>query len=413
MRLSRSIREGNVGSAAQSTYPLPAVSERGGSRLRIAHIITGLSQGGAEANLFKLINATRQSWDVVVISLADEGYYGQRLRALGIRVFCCRMNERGQALAGFRRLLRLLRKTRPAVVQTWMYHADLLGGLAARLVGCRSVVWGIRNLHFDSGRASWSARAASRLSAWCSSMIPAAIVSCSQAAAQEHARRGYARGKMRVIPNGYDCVRLNIAKVAGKHLRTQWGIGAEDFLIGMVARWDPLKDHGTLLAALGALRRADARVRGVLIGAGMNGGNAALLELLRTNGLQGQVVLAGPQEDITAVMNALDLHVLSSRSESFPNVVAEAMACGTPCVVTAVGDAMLIVGEQGWCVPPADRVALEQAMKAAVSVLRGAAADELRVSCRRRITERYSEERMVGAFEEVWRSALGARAHGR
>lgn len=383
----------------------------GTSRHRIVHIITGLSQGGAEGNLYRLVCATRDSWNPAVISLADEGFYGERLRSLGVSVFCCRLNEPGRALAGWRGLLHFLRRAQPDVTQTWMYHADLLGGAAARLAGCRSVVWGIRNLRFAGGRASWSARLALRLSAWLSGAIPAAIVSCSQAAAVEHVRRGYARDKIVVIPNGYDCARLNVGKVAGEGVRAQWGIRPEDFLIGMVARWDPLKDHATLTAALSRLRQSCARARGALIGPGMERGNTELMQLLQSNGLERDLVLAGPREDIAEVMSALDLHVLSSRSEAFPNVVAEAMACGTPCVVTAVGDAALIVGEQGWCVAPGDVAALHEALQAAVSTLTGSGAERLRAACRQRIAELFSEQRMVGRFEDIWRQVSRAPAH--
>lgn len=399
------LRQGSVTDNA----PLqPAQAYRGPPR-RIAHIITGLSRGGAEAALFTLVRATRQGWDSVVISLADEGFYGARLRALGVEVLCCRMNERGQALAGFGRLLRFLRRKRPDVVQTWMYHADLLGGLAARLLGRRAVVWGIRNLRFYPGRESRSARTASWLCALLSARLPVTIVSCSQAAALEHERRGYAAARIRVIPNGYDAQQWRPDRSLGQALRTLWGVGAEQRLIGMVARWDPLKDHGTFLAAVAPILRTHAEVRCVLVGSGMNAENTALRELLMRHALVDQVLLSGPRDDMPAVMNALDLHVLTSVSEAFPNVVAEAMACGTPCVVTDVGDAANIVGEQGWCVPPGDSVALHAALERALLLLGSSQVQQWREACRARILQEFTLEKMVSAYEETWSNAVAAR----
>jgi glycosyltransferase involved in cell wall biosynthesis len=381
----------------------------GDSKRRIVHIITGLSRGGAEAILYRLICATRDSWDATVISLGDEGFYGGPLRSLGVSVLCCRMSEAGQAVPGFLRLLRFVRDSRADVVQTWMYHADLLGGVAARLLGFEVVLWGIRNLRFYPGRRSWSARAASRLCALLSKTLPAAIVSCSAQAAIEHRRRGYAGDKMVVIPNGYDCGTLCLDKPAGQLVRSSWGILPSEFLIGMVARWDPVKDHANLLAALQPLMHENARVRCVLVGPGMEAGNRPLSELLRRYALRPKVVLAGPRDDISAVMNALDLHVLSSLSEAFPNVVAEAMACGTPCVVTDVGDASVIVGDKGWCIPPGDSVALQDAMRAAMARLAGADAERLRAECRQRIMRKFTHEKMVAAYEHAWSSALVRR----
>ena len=358
--------------------------------------------------LYRLSSATRDRWDVAVISLKDDGYYGERLRALGVRVLCCRMNTAGQALPGFLRLLRFLRRLRPQVVQTWMYHANLLGGVAARLLGVRAIVWGIRNTHLYQGGVSWSARAAAVLSAALSKRVPRLIVSCSVQAAAEHHRRGYAGDRMTVIPNGYDCTQLRRDAAAGERLRLAWGGRAPKFLLGMVARWDPLKDHANLFAALQLLLRADDQVRCVLVGPGMDASNARLQQLLRRYGLHRQVVLAGAHDDIAAVMSALDVHVLSSVSEAFPNVVAEAMACGTPCVVTDVGDAAAIVGDTGWCVPPRDPAALCAALQAARLRLASADPQPLRDACRARIVREFNSERMVQAYEAAWAQALGS-----
>jgi glycosyltransferase involved in cell wall biosynthesis len=389
-----------------------ALGRSDGAKRRIVHIITGLSRGGAEGILFQLICATRESWDCAVISLTTEGYYGERLRALGVNVICCRMNSAAQGLPGLLRLLGGLRRLQPDVVQTWMYHADLLGGVAARLLGVRAIVWGIRNFRLDRGNVSWTARAASRLCARISGIVPAAIVSCSAQAAAEHRDRGYASNKMLVIPNGYDARRLRRDVPAGQRVRTAWGVLPDQFLIGMVARWDPLKDHANLLAALQLLERDQSDVRCVLVGPGMEIGNSALAALLRRYPLASSALLAGPRDDIPAVMSALDLHVLSSSSEAFPNVVGEAMACGTPCVVTDVGDAAAIVGDTGWCVPPADAASLHAALRAATARLSASDRESLGAACRERILQNFSVEAMVRAYERVWRRALGDPATG-
>jgi glycosyltransferase involved in cell wall biosynthesis len=384
--------------------------DAGGARRRIVHIITGLSRGGAEAMLYRLSSATRDRWDIAVISLKDDGYYGEPLRALGIRVLCCRMDTGARALPGFLRLLRFLRRLRPQVVQTWMYHANLFGGVAARLLGVRAIVWGIRNTHLYRGGVSWSARAAAVLSAALSKRVPRLIVSCSVQAAAEHQRRGYAGDRMTVIPNGYDCAQLRRDAAAGERLRSAWGALPPKFLLGMVARWDPLKDHANLLAALQLLSRTDDQVRCVLVGPGMEASNGPLQELLQRYRLQSQVLLAGARDDIAAVMSAFDVHVLSSLSEAFPNVVAEAMACGTPCVVTDVGDAAAIVGDTGWCVPPRNPAALSAALQAARLRLASSDPQPLRDACRARIVCEFNSERMVQAYETAWEQALGS--HG-
>ena len=174
----------------------------------------------------------------------------------------------------------------------------------------------------------------------------------------------------------------------------------------MVARWDPLKDHANLLNAFHRLAVERDNVRCVLVGEGMDESNSALVSLVRQHDVMGKVILAGPSDNITAVMNALDLHVLSSVGEAFPNVVAEAMACGTPCVVTNVGDAGLIVGNTGWVVPPSDPKALFQAMELALSKLSEEGGAFWGAASRSRILQSFSLEKMVSSYEDTWTKAM-------
>jgi glycosyltransferase involved in cell wall biosynthesis len=118
--------------------------------------------------------------------------------------------------------------------------------------------------------------------------------------------------------------------------------------------------------------------------------------------------LLGRRNDIPRIMSALDLHVLSSAfGEAFPNVVAEAMSCGTPCVVTDVGDAADIVGDMGWVVPPRDAPALAEAITTALGEMSDAyKSHERRLRARQRIEEKFSIERMVDAYSECWNEVV-------
>lgn len=377
--------------------------------MRIAHIITGLGQGGAESVLYRLACYTDTSTRHVVISLTDEGVYGARLRAAGITVHALGMPRGRVTLSGVQALRALLRAEAPDAVQTWMYHADLIGGLAARLAGIKAVAWGIRNSGNHLDRSSRSARMVLRACAALSRWVPRAIVCAAQDAARRHRALGYDGRNMVVIPNGYDLSRYAPDAEAGARMRALWGVGADAPLIGCVARWDPLKDHRNLLAALGQLLREGQELKCVLVGRGMTPGNADLVALIESEGLRGRVLLTGPSDDVAAVMNSLDLHVLSSCAEGFPNVVAEAMACGTPCVVTDVGDAAHIVGDTGVVVPAEQPAALARGIAQAlreVGTRGGAAAG---AAARERVLALFDLGRMVHAYEAVWRRIAGER----
>ncbi len=374
------------------------------SPLKVLHVITGLNDGGAEGALYRLCLHDELNCHIVV-SMMDAGKYGPLLQSRGIELHCLAMPQGKPTLTALFRLWRLLRQCRPDAVQTWLYHADLLGGVTARFAGIRKVFWGIRHSNLTPGTVKrstiWVARLCAALSRW----IPKGIVSCSQQAVSVHAGIGYDSGRFCTIANGYDLSCFAPDEIARDRLRGEWGVPANVFLLGMVARFDPQKDHGNLLGALGELKRLGQKFHCVLIGTGMEKGNALLMQWLEREQLTDCVSLLGRRNDIPAVMNALDLHVLSSLGEAFPNVLAESMACGTPCVSTDVGDAALILGETGWVVPPEDFSALAGALVAAKASWEKEP-EQWRVrqsSARERIIRSFSVERMCAAYDKLWR----------
>lgn len=376
--------------------------------MHILHLITGLSDGGAEAVLYRLCTHDAENRHVVV-SMMGKGKYGPLLHAAGVEVHCLGMPRGRVTFRGLRRLWQILRTEHPDVVQTWMYHADLVGGVLARLTGLRAVCWGIHHSNLEPGKLRratiWVARLNARLSRW----APAAIVCCAAQARDVHVRLGYAAQKFVIIPNGYDVGRFRPDAAARARLRAEWGVPDGVPLLGMVARFDPQKDHANLLAACARLQASGADFAAVLVGTGCDADNAALVQQLAAAGLTQRVRLLGQRDDVPAVMAALDLHVLSSAGEAFPNVLAEAMACGTPCVTTDVGDAALIVGETGWVVPPRDAPALAAAIGEALHERAEQPAEWAgrRRAARERVVEHFDIERMATAYRAVWQTASG------
>jgi len=367
----------------------------------ILHIITGLGDGGAEAVLYRLCKQD-QTARHKVISLTGAGKYGPLLEASGTSVLCLDMPRGRVTVSGFLRLWRDIRADRPDVVQTWMYHSDLLGGAAARLAGLSNICWGIHHTTLDPAVSPPSTILVAKACARFSRMIPRRILCCAEKSCEIHAELGYDEVRMAVIPNGYDLSVFQPDPAAGEALRTSLGLDAMAPVLGFVARFDPLKDHGTLLAALARLRAQGLRPTCLLVGTGMTADNPTLIEMINASGLGDQVQLLGRRSDIPAVMNALDLHVMSSISEAFPNVLAEAMACGTPCVSTDVGDAAVILGETGCIVPPRDPAALADAI-ANMLALRGTLGwSERRAAAHQHVADHFSLERMIERYHRAW-----------
>jgi glycosyltransferase involved in cell wall biosynthesis len=325
--------------------------------VRITYVISGLGTGGAELMLLKLLERSPVLRQGRVLVLKDRGELGDRFRALGVSVDFLGIRANPSAIRSFSRLVRLLREDRPDVVSTWMYHADLFGGLAARIAGV-PVVWGIRNSTLGAEsklRTRLVVRAAALLSSW----IPETIVSCSRKAIDVHSDLGYIRDRFRLIPNGFDTELFRPCSEARSAIRRELGIGDGVRLVGMVARFDPQKNFAGFLAAAASVRKRRRDVHFVLAGAGIDSTNEALAQLVERHQLVGAISMLGPRSDVPRLMAALDVCVLSSiYGEAFPNVLGEAMACGVPCVTTDVGDSAEIVGETGLVVAPGDDDAL-------------------------------------------------------
>lgn len=347
---------------------------------RIAHVITGLPVGGSQVMLHKLLSATdRESWDPEVISLRDVGVMGERIAAMGIPVRALGMRERPADVTALPRLVRWLRERPPDLVQTWLYHADLIGGLAAWRAGV-PVIWGIRQSGLDprSNRRStiWIARICARLSR----RIPRRIVCCSETALRFHASMGYSNEKMVVIPNGFDPRTFRPDPSARGSVREALSLPPSTPLVGIVARFDPEKDHRTFVRAAARLHAMMPDVHFLLCGEGIDAANGELVDWIATAGVASRCHLLGPRQDLPLLTAALDIATLSSSGEGFPNVIGEAMACGVPCVVTDVGECAAIVGDTGRVVPSRNPAALAEAwgdllrIGAAARALLGAAA---------------------------------------
>ena len=374
--------------------------------ITVVHIISGLGQGGAETVLYRLATAVSLTTAInhVVISMADLGVFGPRLQAKGVQVHTLNINKKNpfSFIKGLWQLRQLLKKIAPQVVQTWMYHADLIGGLMARSVGIKAVAWGIRNSGESLYQSSVNARFIAWLCARLSHAVPAVIVACADNASRRHKQWGYDANKMQVIHNGYELSKWQPDLEAASRLRQELGIDTNTPLLAAVARWNPLKDHANLIAALSRVKRSWPQMRCLLVGEGVDSDNVELMRQLREFQLTEHVLLLGRRDDIPAIMAAADIHVLSSKAEGFPNVVCEAMIARALCVVTDVGDAAKIVGSEGVVVVPRNSEALAGGIQKALELLQSPdLAVRLEMGAER-IARLYSLETMAQNYHKLW-----------
>jgi glycosyltransferase involved in cell wall biosynthesis len=370
--------------------------------MKIFHLITDLNTGGAETSLYRLLGGMeRAQFESQVVSLIPPGPLGKKIAGLGIRVRNLGMTPGRPTLAALTRLTGWLRTEQPDLLQTWLYHADLLGLLAARMAGVRRVVWNLRNSEMELSQYRRLSGLVVRACAYLSP-FPQAVICNSRAGQEFHTRFGYHPRRWVVIPNGIDTRAFHPEPEAYQQLRRELGLPLGVILIGQVARYDPMKDQACFLKAAGTLLRSGSPAHFVLIGEGVTDMNPALTEIIRSQGLAGRVHLLGRQDDISRYEAALDVFASASAfGEGFPNVVAEAMACGIPCVVTDVGDSAFLVGGTGLVVPPQDPAALAAAWQKLLSSGE-AARRELGALARKRVEENFSIEKTLAAYQKLY-----------
>lgn len=317
--------------------------------MKVVHVIGDLNIGGAEAMLCKLLSIMdRKRFAPFVISLTDECAMAEQFRAIDVPVYSLGMKRALPSPASLGRFIHRIAALRPRLIQGWMYHGNI-AALAARALLPRrpSVVWNIRGSHHllknEKPGTALMIRLGAKLSA-----LPDKIINNSTASARGHKERlGYRSEKMVLIPNGFDTDRFTPSMEAHASVRAELGVEEDALLIGLFARYHPVKDHANFLRAAALTRVACPQVRFVMAGDGVEAANLELLDLIYELGLDSRAHLLGERKDMPRLLAAMDIVSLASYSEGFPNVIGESMACGVPCVVTDAGDCAWVIGDTG------------------------------------------------------------------
>lgn len=361
----------------------------------VVHIIPGLDAAGTENMLLKIVRARTPATQHAVVSLTTLGTVGEKIQASGVLVKALGWRRgRVPGPVALRSLLATTKQLSGDVIQGWMYHGNLMASLARFWGRSRATAWSVRcslGKEFESALTRGVIDFGARLSG-----SAAAIIYNSERARREHEAIGYQAARALVIPNGFDTDLLAPDPVARDTVRRRHGFDDGAFLIGHLARRHPVKDHETFLKCAEIVAAAVPKARFIAAGADV--------PALSTKTSLGQrVTLLDAVDDVRSYLNALDLFILSSRSEGFPNVLGEAMACGVPCIATDVGDCREIVGDAGVVVPSGDAGALAEAV-IALALCDPEERSGIGARARARIVHRYSLSGVAAQYELLWHS---------
>ena len=365
--------------------------------MRITFLTRSLNSGGAERQLTVLATGLHERGHrVLVLPFYSGGPLQTELAQAGVPV---RSPEKGGRwdLAGFaRRLAKLLRRERPDVLHGYLGGPNVLTVLLKPLLPRTRIVWGVRAAVLDLARYDRFSRFTLHAERLLSRFADRIVVN-SRTGRSFAIERGFPKDKVVAVLNGIDTDRFRPDPASRSRIRKEWGVAGHEKLVGLVARLIPIKDHPNFLRAAALLAHEREDVRFVCVGDGRLAYRDELRSMSRKLGLEDRLVWAGARSDAPAVFNALDVAVSSSYGEGFPNVVGEAMACGTPCVVTDVGDSADIVGGTGVIVPPRDSEALARGIAAALSSTGMSEQQEQR----ERIVHKFSVRNLISTTEDI------------
>ena len=363
--------------------------------MKILHIITDLKQGGTQKILFKLLNNKESSCRHYVVSLKGLGHYGEELKKLNIKSYSLNMNNKSTNFFKLVKLYKIFKKEQPNVVQTWMPHSDLIGGLLAKIAGIKMIIWAEVAFNLGPDVMKFTSRIIIKLNSYLSFIIPNKIIYCAKSAMSVHEEKGFDKKKSIYIPIGF--------KVGEKQEENDRSL-SKVFTIGCIARWDPQKNHKNLLEALKILDDKKIDYQCLMASIGIDNQNIELQQVIDNVGVNKEKIkLLGYVENINDIFSKIDLNVLPSSGEAFPNIIAEAMSQEILCVGTDVGDVSEIIGEYGWTVKRKDPIALADAIREAINEFKSDLWLKKVEGAKEQIQKNYPLQQMISSYYSVWR----------
>jgi len=370
---------------------------------KIIYIVTDLNVGGAENVLLRLLSKIdKKEYDPLVISLIEKGEIGRKIEKLGIDVYCLRIHSFINLFPGLIRLVNKINIFNPQIIHTFMIHPAFFVGIIVKLLNKPTIIWNIFSTDLSLQSNKYKTRLIIKMCASLSKIIPNRIIVDSYASYSAHKKARYSWEKMQIINNGVDTNIFFPNELKRNKYRQQY-FKEDELVIGLIARYHPVKGHDIFIKAVNLLRRKVNNVKFLLNGSNIKISNSKLMKIINKEGIQDIIHLSDSKLEITNILLACDILVSSSKFESFPNIICEAMACSIPCVVTNVGDCAEIVGDTGVIVSANDPNELASAIMGLINMpLKGR--KKLGENARLRIKNNFSLSLMVEKYNNLYSS---------
>ena len=375
------------------------------NKIRLTHIITGLNTGGAEMMLLKLTKSMNKNlFEITIISLSSKGILNNEFKKIGIKVNYCNIKFL-RLFSGVISLYKFLKKSKPDIVQTWLYHSDFLGGIVAYFIGVKNIVWNIRGSYIGLKLNKFHTFFIIYINGFLSKFIPKFIVSNSYECINIFSSIGYKRDIFKFIPNGFDTQKFSPNIKIRNNFRKEIKIPSNAKLIGYIARFDAQKNHYGFIKIASIIKSKFPNAYFLLAGSGIDYNNEVLIDWIDKFNLKSSFRLLGCRDDINKINSALDLYLSPSNGEGFPNSIGEAMSCGVPCIATDVGDCKKIINNNNLITKVDDLTDFTNKTLIALNWNKKEIKNQSFLA-RERIKKLYSIEKVKDQYEEFYKSLI-------
>lgn len=317
---------------------------------KILFIIVDFEIGGAQNALVRHINLlSAKKCKIFVVSLTGKGNLKNKINNKNVEFYDANLGKNLNLFLSILKLFRYIKKVSPDIVHSWMYHADLMGGIIAKIASVPKIIWGVRSADFLNQNTKITLRLTFKLCVLISRVVPHLVIYNSNKGASFHKIAGYRAGKSLVVPNWIDCEEFKPCTETKSFLLGKLKITESKKIIGIVARLDHLKNLLGFIEFAHLLSQTNDDYLFVMIGEGIVD-NHDINQMIKKKKLADKVFTLPSCDKINKIISAFDATIITSISEAFPNVMIESLACGVPCFSTNVGDAKQINFNEEWVI---------------------------------------------------------------
>lgn len=379
--------------------------------MKIVHIINSLNKGGAEGNLYRLCKFQKKKYknkiDITILTLIDHGFYESELKNLGINIFSLKIKQKSKFLDFIKKISefrKLIKKKNPNIIQSWMYHSNFITLLLPKIFYDK-VFWNIRHSELDFKISKKMTIFLSIICGIFSRIVPKKIIYCSEKSINFHENKHfYSKKKTVLIDNGYSDKSYYPSNYMRLKFRKINKISKTDIIIGYAGRYAKQKNIPMLLFAFSKIIKKYENLYLYMVGNQINISNNELNNLIIDLNIKNKVYLLNHKKNLLQFYNGIDLIVLTSNSESFSNVLAEAMLCSTPALSTDVGCSKKIIKDCGFIIENKNQSSIIKSLKKSIDIIKNKKKrfKLLKKKSRKHIQNNFSLKKMANSYLQNW-----------